>query len=81
MNFHLLQAATSSNERTYPTEWKIIGSTFKKNKKLYNCCPEPYIDITYTLTFQRNHSSFRLFVIFPNIGECNLQAFLPNVKY
>ena len=34
-------------------EWELISLPGKRNEKRYTCCPEPYIDITYTIHLKR----------------------------
>jgi len=34
-------------------EWVITSNTAVRNEKVYPCCPEPYVDLTFTLGFQR----------------------------
>jgi len=34
-------------------EWALIGAPGNKNEVIYECCPEPYLDITYSLKLTR----------------------------
>lgn len=34
-------------------EWKLLEATAKRNEKYYDCCHEPYQDITFTISLQR----------------------------
>ena len=36
-------------------EWKIENNNFKRNVKVYPCCDEDYIDITYSFTLVRRN--------------------------
>jgi hypothetical protein len=35
------------------SNWKLIATNSTTNEKFYPCCPEPYDDVTFTLTLQR----------------------------
>ena len=30
-------------------EWDLIGTSGTRNEVIYDCCPEPYLDITYNI--------------------------------
>lgn len=34
-------------------EWEVIGVPAKRNEVIYECCPEPYLDITFTIKIRR----------------------------
>ncbi|KAI8127752.1 Neuronal acetylcholine receptor subunit alpha-7 [Lucilia cuprina] len=34
-------------------EWDLLGVPGKRNEIYYNCCPEPYIDITFAILIRR----------------------------
>merc|ERR1719331_752758 len=34
-------------------EWELIGLPAKRNEVVYECCPEPYLDITFTINIRR----------------------------
>ena len=34
--------------------YDLLSAEAKRHVMLYECCPEPYIDITYYLTFKKN---------------------------
>jgi len=35
------------------TKWELVQAPAERHSKMYECCPEPYIDITYTLNIAR----------------------------
>ena len=37
-------------------EWNLLDTKATKNTKYYPCCPEPYIDVTFTLEMKRRVS-------------------------
>merc|ERR1711934_54277 len=38
-------------------EWILLGTTAARNEVIYECCPEPYLDVTYTLRLGRRSSA------------------------
>ncbi|XP_026472668.1 neuronal acetylcholine receptor subunit alpha-7 [Ctenocephalides felis] len=51
-------------------EWELIGVPGKRNEIYYNCCPEPYIDITFAILIRRK----TLYYFFNLIVPCVLIA-------
>ncbi|XP_065337703.1 neuronal acetylcholine receptor subunit alpha-7 isoform X8 [Cloeon dipterum] len=49
-------------------EWHLIGMPGKKNTIVYACCPEPYVDITFTIQIRRR----TLYYFFNLIVPCVL---------
>uniref|UniRef100_A0A914VJZ7 Neurotransmitter-gated ion-channel ligand-binding domain-containing protein n=1 Tax=Plectus sambesii TaxID=2011161 RepID=A0A914VJZ7_9BILA len=49
------------------TEWKLENFGFKANEKYYDCCPEPYYDVTYSFVLERNPSYYILNLIIPSV--------------
>ncbi|XP_070505039.1 neuronal acetylcholine receptor subunit alpha-7 isoform X3 [Chironomus tepperi] len=49
-------------------EWYLIGMPGKKNTIVYACCPEPYVDITFTIQIRRR----TLYYFFNLIVPCVL---------
>ena len=35
-------------------EWELVDATSERNEIVYDCCPEPYIDVTVTLQLRYN---------------------------
>lgn len=50
--------------------WFILGVPGKRNQIYYNCCPEPYIDITFSILIRRR----TLYYFFNLIVPCVLIA-------
>jgi len=42
-------------------EWHLTEFTEKRNEIFYDCCPEPYLDITYKIRLDRKARSWSLF--------------------
>merc|ERR1719422_2874142 len=51
-------------------EWSLLGVPAKRNEVIYDCCPEPYYDITYTFKIRRR----TLYYFFNLIVPCLLIA-------
>lgn len=49
-------------------EWYLIGMPGKKNTITYQCCPEPYVDVTFTIQIRRR----TLYYFFNLIVPCVL---------
>ncbi|KYN08099.1 Neuronal acetylcholine receptor subunit alpha-7 [Cyphomyrmex costatus] len=49
-------------------EWYLIGMPGKKNTIMYQCCPEPYVDVTFTIQIRRR----TLYYFFNLIVPCVL---------
>ena len=47
--------------------WQILQAPAKKNVVTYTCCPEPYVDLTFTLVFQRVSTFYNYILILPCI--------------
>lgn len=41
--------------------------SFSRTSKLYDCCPKPYVDITYTIHVRRKPLFYTLYLIVPAI--------------
>lgn len=50
------------------TEWELISLTKERNAKKYNCCPEPYIDVTFNMTVKRRSPTYKAIIITPAFG-------------
>ncbi|CAH1802894.1 unnamed protein product [Owenia fusiformis] len=49
-------------------EWDLLEFPAKRNVLIYNCCPEPYVDLSYTMVLKRKP----LFYIYNLIIPCGL---------
>ena len=34
------------------TEWTLEGASVERHETVYECCPAPFVDITYTIRLQ-----------------------------
>ncbi|OBS69685.1 hypothetical protein A6R68_01774, partial [Neotoma lepida] len=46
-------------------EWDLMGIPGKRNEKFYECCKEPYPDVTYTVTMRRRTLYYGLNLLIP----------------
>ena len=53
-------------------DWHVEGVPADRNEKRYDCCPEVYIDITFTVQIQRR----RLYYIFNLVVPCFMMSCL-----
>ena len=57
------------NVYTDNREWKIVGKITAEHKKTYyDCCDEPYPDVTFTFNLQRDSQGYRAIVVLPCLG-------------
>ena len=48
-------------------EWDLIEIPSKKTVQYYTCCPEPYVDITYTIHIRRRTLYYFCNLIVPSV--------------
>ncbi|XP_054626406.1 neuronal acetylcholine receptor subunit alpha-7a isoform X2 [Dunckerocampus dactyliophorus] len=46
-------------------EWDLVVVSGKKNDRIYECCPEPYPDVTYTIVIRRRTLYYGLNLLLP----------------
>ncbi|KAK3099456.1 hypothetical protein FSP39_004596 [Pinctada imbricata] len=46
-------------------EWDIVRTWAKKHVVVYKCCPEPYIDLTFSLSIRRKPAFYGYILILP----------------
>ena len=49
-------------------EWDILLVPAKYNEEYFECCPEPYPDITFNLTMRRKTLFYTVNLIIPCVG-------------
>ncbi|CAI9716419.1 neuronal acetylcholine receptor subunit beta-3-like isoform X2, partial [Octopus vulgaris] len=47
--------------------WEIIEAPARRNVQYYTCCPEPYLDLTFTLKVRRRSAFYNYLLILPCI--------------
>ncbi|CAJ0594177.1 unnamed protein product [Cylicocyclus nassatus] len=48
-------------------EWEILDFTSKRSIFHYECCPEPYYDITFTITMRRQTLYYGMNLVLPSM--------------
>lgn len=46
-------------------EWTLSNAAATRNSVKYECCPETFVDITYTFSLVRNSPFYTQFLIMP----------------
>ncbi|KAG1669856.1 Neuronal acetylcholine receptor subunit alpha-7 [Nymphon striatum] len=46
-------------------EWTLLGFPAERNEKYYNCCPDPYLDATFTIHIRRRTLYYGFNLIIP----------------
>ena len=49
-------------------EWDILSVPAQRNVKIYTCCDEPYLDITFNITMRRKTLFYTVNLIIPCMG-------------
>ncbi|XP_052793000.1 neuronal acetylcholine receptor subunit alpha-10-like [Mya arenaria] len=49
------------------TEWSVLRIPVERHELFYNCCPEPYPDVTFTIVMKRRPAFYLLTMMFPCI--------------
>ena len=49
--------------------WEMTAESVKRNEVLYSCCPDVYVDITYTLKLKRSGTMAPMILSFSTIGK------------
>ena len=78
-NHHFFRNSTSVEKLNLYTdnrEWKVIHEiTAEKRSTYYQCCPEPYPDVTFTFTLQRDSPGKDYFQILDGAAQQKYSKF------
>ncbi|XP_025103579.1 neuronal acetylcholine receptor subunit alpha-10-like isoform X1 [Pomacea canaliculata] len=55
------------SEYVKSNSWQIMAAPARRNIQYYTCCPEPYVDLKFTLIFQRRSTLYNYILILPCI--------------
>ncbi|KAL8568504.1 hypothetical protein ACOMHN_013805 [Nucella lapillus] len=58
---------TDLSEYMPSNSWKILLAPARRRLEYYTCCPEPYVDLAFTLVFQRRATFYNYILILPCI--------------
>ncbi|XP_048583770.1 neuronal acetylcholine receptor subunit alpha-10 [Nematostella vectensis] len=75
LNLSLQRSAADLSGYTLSGEWDLVSTSAKRNVVKYSCCPDPYIDITYTFILQRKFLFYINNLIFPIVALAVLAMF------
>ena len=56
--------------------WEVLSTRTKRNVQHYDCCPEPYMDVTFLFVLRRRPGFFRDLYIIPAILLASLVPFI-----
>ncbi|CAG0891753.1 unnamed protein product [Darwinula stevensoni] len=56
--------------------WTVVETSVKRNEVIYECCPEPYVDVTVVITARRESPTDRIIVYLQAIGTFLLVCLL-----
>lgn len=57
------------------SEWELVKIMTQKNVKKYNCCPNPYVDILFTMMLRRKPLYYFYYVVLPCIIQMMIILF------
>ncbi|XP_069078457.1 neuronal acetylcholine receptor subunit alpha-7 isoform X1 [Pleurodeles waltl] len=63
LDLKMQEAITSSY--TSNGEWDLVGVTGKRSENFYECCKEPYLDVTFTVIMRRRTLYYGLNLLIP----------------
>lgn len=75
LNLSLVREAADLSGYTLSGEWDLLEAKAKRNVVKYSCCPDPYIDITYTFVIRRKLLFYINNLIFPIVALAILGIF------
>ncbi|KAI6203220.1 hypothetical protein M3Y94_00531400 [Aphelenchoides besseyi] len=63
----LYNASVSLDPYTPNGEWQLMSATSHRNTIYYECCPEPYNDVTFKITVRRRTLYYGINLVIPSI--------------
>ncbi|KAI6241361.1 hypothetical protein M3Y99_00363000 [Aphelenchoides fujianensis] len=63
----LHNASVSLDPYTPNGEWELMSATSHRNTIYYDCCPEPYNDVTFKITVRRRTLYYGINLVIPSI--------------
>merc|ERR1719499_3024700 len=67
-NSDVVHIGVDLSEYYMSVEWDILAVPARRNVKLYTCCDEPYLDITFNITMRRKTLFYTVNLIIPCMG-------------
>jgi len=65
LNLKLQSEEADTGSYVMNPEWMLVGAPAELNEVIYECCPEPYLDIQYSIHLRRRVSKYWSTVIIP----------------
>ncbi|XP_050443487.1 acetylcholine receptor subunit alpha-like isoform X2 [Adelges cooleyi] len=65
---NVVEVGVDLSEFYMSVEWDILEVPAVRNEKIYNCCDEPYLDITFNITMRRKTLFYTVNIIIPCMG-------------
>ncbi|XP_022319308.2 neuronal acetylcholine receptor subunit alpha-5-like isoform X2 [Crassostrea virginica] len=65
-----------TSEFQFSNVWHVISAVGKKSKVTYTCCPEPFIDLTFSITIRRKATFYAYTLILPCVLLTSLTLIL-----
>lgn len=75
LNFKLAREEVDLSNYILSGEWDLVSAEAVRNVVKYSCCPDPFIDITYTLLLRRRVLFYLNNLIFPCVALAILTVF------
>lgn len=63
--YHNMTKTENLNFYTDNKEWFLVDTMVTRNRVQYECCPEPYPDVTFAFKLQRRSPMYRCAIILP----------------
>ncbi|KAK6169109.1 hypothetical protein SNE40_020224 [Patella caerulea] len=61
----VLQESMDMSDFVHNNEWDVTKNVAKRNVLYYSCCPEPYPDLTFTLSLKRKVAFYTFILVLP----------------
>ncbi|KAJ1528529.1 hypothetical protein ONE63_006935 [Megalurothrips usitatus] len=61
--------------------WAVLDTTFERKETMYTCCPESYVDVSFSVTVQRRGSAYHTVLTAPLFASIALLMFSFFVPY
>ncbi|KAF0773435.1 acetylcholine receptor subunit alpha-like isoform X1 [Aphis craccivora] len=65
---NIVDVGVDLSEFYMSVEWDILEVPAVRNEKIYPCCDEPYLDITFNITMRRKTLFYTVNIIIPCMG-------------
>ncbi|KAI1730744.1 neurotransmitter-gated ion-channel ligand binding domain-containing protein [Ditylenchus destructor] len=63
----IYNASVSLDPYTPNGEWSLLSATSRRNTLIYECCPEPYNDVTFSISIRRRTLYYGINLVIPSI--------------